>query len=34
LAPLGIDVVLIEGPFSTNFLGNLVAPADATIAAD
>jgi NAD(P)-dependent dehydrogenase (short-subunit alcohol dehydrogenase family) len=35
LAPLGIDVVLVEpGPFSTNFLGNLVAPTDATIAAD
>ncbi len=34
LAPLGIDVVLVEpGPFSTNFFGNMVMPADAEVAA-
>jgi NAD(P)-dependent dehydrogenase (short-subunit alcohol dehydrogenase family) len=35
LAPLGIDVVLVEpGPFSTNFFGNMTTPADADAAAD
>lgn len=35
LAPLGIDVVLVEpGPFSTNFFGNLVTPKDPEIASD
>jgi short-subunit dehydrogenase len=34
LAPLGIDVSIVEpGPFSTNFLGNLVAPENAEVAA-
>ncbi len=33
LAPLGIDVVIVEpGPFSTNFLKNVVTPSDAQIA--
>ena len=35
LAPLGIDVVLVEpGPFSTNFFGNLVAAKDEEVASD
>ena len=35
LAPLGIDVVLVEpGPFSTNFFGNLTPPDNAEMAAD
>ncbi|MCZ4409082.1 SDR family oxidoreductase [Cryomorphaceae bacterium 1068] len=35
LAPLGIDVVLVEpGPFATNFFGNMVNPKDPEIAAD
>ena len=34
LAPLGIDVVLVEpGPFETNFFGNLVTPNDKEVAA-
>jgi len=34
LAPLGIDVVLVEpGPFATNFFGNMVQPEDAEMAA-
>lgn len=34
LAPLGIDVVLVEpGPFSTNFLGNVIEPKNKEIAA-
>lgn len=34
LAPLGIDVVIVEpGPFSTNFLGNLIPGADTERAA-
>jgi NAD(P)-dependent dehydrogenase (short-subunit alcohol dehydrogenase family) len=34
LAPLGIDVVLVEpGPFSTNFFGNIVQAAEADVAA-
>lgn len=33
LAPLGIDVVLVEpGPFATNFFGNIVQPKDAEMA--
>ena len=33
LAPLGIDVVLVEpGPFETNFFGNLVVPEDKEVA--
>ncbi|NND09521.1 MAG: hypothetical protein HKN87_24385 [Saprospiraceae bacterium] len=33
LAPLGIDVVLVEpGPFATNFFQNLQIPADAETA--
>lgn len=33
LAPLGIDVVLVEpGPFATKFFGNMVQPKDAEIA--
>jgi NAD(P)-dependent dehydrogenase (short-subunit alcohol dehydrogenase family) len=35
LAPLGIDVVIVEpGPFSTNFMGNLISPADENLAED
>jgi short-subunit dehydrogenase len=35
LAPLGIDVVIVEpGPFSTNFLGNIVTPQNSEIAND
>lgn len=35
LAPLGIDVVIVEpGPFSTNFMGNLVSPTDGNLAED
>ncbi|MGB3607773.1 MAG: SDR family oxidoreductase [Psychroserpens sp.] len=35
LAPLGIDVVLVEpGPFSTDFLANIVEPKDPEINAD
>ena len=35
LAPLGIDVVIVEpGPFSTNFLGNMVTPSDGKLAED
>jgi len=35
LAPLGIDVVLVEpGPFSTNFFGNVVAAKDEELASD
>ena len=34
LAPLGIDVVLVEpGPFATHFFGNIVQPEDAEMAA-
>lgn len=34
LAPLGIDVVLVEpGPFSTNFFGNMIQSEDAEVAA-
>lgn len=34
LAPLGIDVVLVEpGPFATSFFGNIVQPKDAEMAA-
>lgn len=34
LAPLGIDVVLVEpGPFSTQFFGNIVQPKDVEMAA-
>ena len=33
LAPLGIDVVLVEpGPFATSFLGNIVPSTDAEVA--
>jgi NAD(P)-dependent dehydrogenase (short-subunit alcohol dehydrogenase family) len=33
LSPLGIDVVIVEpGPFSTNFLGNIVAAEDMEVA--
>jgi NAD(P)-dependent dehydrogenase (short-subunit alcohol dehydrogenase family) len=35
LAPLGIDVSIVEpGPFSTNFLGNMVSPPNGNLAED